>query len=159
MYGVITVLKIRSYEDCDAESIADISNTAFADEIERGMNRFTVEWSQTWRQRKRTRMLVAEDDSTLVGYLILTESNIEVPAQIHLMAVKEGFRGRGIGKQLVKAAVEYSVELGTGKVRLYTRPWNIGMIKMCVELGFIPEAYLRKEYLGEDLIQYSLFLE
>ena len=153
------MLRIRSYEERDAECIADISNTAFADEIERGMNRFTVEWSQNWYQRKRARILVAEDDSTLVGYLILTESNVEVPAQIHLMAVKEGFRGRGIGKQLVKAAVEHSVELGSGKLRLYTRPWNIGMSKVCVELGFIPEAYLRKEYLGENLVQYSLFIE
>jgi RimJ/RimL family protein N-acetyltransferase len=155
----MVMLRIRPYEGRDAESIADISNTAFADEIERGMTRFTVEWSQNWHKRNNTRLLVAEEDSTPVGYLILTESNIEVPAQIHLMAVREGFRGRGIGKQLVKAAVEHSEKLGTGKVRLFTRPWNIGMIKVCVELGFIPEAYLRKEYLDEDLVQYSLFIE
>jgi ribosomal-protein-alanine N-acetyltransferase len=155
----MVMLRIRPYEERDAESIADISNKAFADEIERGMARFTVEWSQNWHKRERTRLLVAEEDSKPVGYLILTESNIEVPAQIHLMAVREGFRGRGIGKQLVKAAVEHSEKLGTGKLRLYTRPWNIGMIKVCVELGFVPEAYLRKEYLGEDLVQYSLFIE
>lgn len=75
------------------------------------------------------------------------------------MAVEEEFRGKGIGKRLVKAAVEYAKGFVSGKVRLYTRPWNVGMSKICLELGFIPEAYLRKEYLGEDLVQYSLFLE
>jgi RimJ/RimL family protein N-acetyltransferase len=57
----------------------------------------------------------------------------------------------------VNAAIEYAKGLGSHKVRLFTRPWNIGMSKICVELGFIPEAHLRKEYLGEDLVQYSLF--
>ena len=155
----MVMLKIRDYDDNDAESIANISIVAFADETERGMSRFTSEWCQNWSQRKGVKIFVADDDSTLVGYLILTESNVEVPAQIHLMAVKEEFRGKGLGKQLVRSAVEYAKELGSRKVRLYTRPWNVGMSKICVELGFIPEAYLRNEYLGEDLVHYSLFVE
>jgi len=31
--------------------------------------------------------------------------------------------------------------------------------KVCVELGFVPEAYLRKDYLNEDLVLFSAFLE
>ena len=149
---------IREYREVDAESIAKISNEAFADEIERGMNRFTSEWCQNWFQRKMTKIFVAEDNSVVQGYLILTESNVEVPAQIHLMAVDHEFRRKGIGKRLVNAAIEYVRGLGCHKVKLFTRPWNIGMSKICVELGFIPEAHLRKEYLGEDLVQYSLFI-
>ena len=122
------------------------------------MNRFNSKWCQNWSQRKGTKIFVADDNSTLIDYLILTESNIEIPAQIHLMAVKQKFRGKGIGKQLVRAAVEYAKELDSRKIKLYTRPWNVGMSKICDELGFIPEAYLRNEYLGEDLIQYSLFI-
>ena len=148
---------IREYREVDAEFIVNISLAAFTEEMDRGMNRFTLEWCQNWYQRKGTRIFVAEEDSNPIGYLILTESNIEVPAQIQLMAVEEKFRGKGIGKRLVKTAVEYVRGFGSGKVRLYTRPWNVGMSKVCVELGFIPEAYLRNEYLGEDLVQYSLF--
>ena len=150
---------IRAYREVDAEFIVNISLTAFTDEMDRGMNRFTLEWCQNWYKRKGTKIFVAEEDSNPIGYLILTESNIEVPAQIHLMAVEEKFRGKGIGKRLVKTAVEYVKGFGSGKVRLYNRPWNVGMSKVCVELGFIPEAYLRNEYLGEDIVQYSLFLE
>lgn len=150
---------IREYNEGDAEFMVNISNTAFTDEIERGMTRFTPEWCQNWSKRKGTQIFVAEEDSNLIGYLILTESNVEVPAQIHLMAVEEKFRRKGIGKRLVKTAVEYVKGSDSLKVRLYTRPWNVGMSKVCVELGFVPEAYLRNEYLGEDLVQYSLFLE
>ena len=150
---------IRDYREVDAEFIVKTSLAAFTDEMDRGMNRFTLEWCQNWYQRKGTKIFVAEEKSKPIGYLILTESNIEVPAQIQLMAVEEKFRGKGIGNRLVKTAVEYVKEFGSGKVKLYSRPWNVGMSKICVELGFIPEAYLRNEYLGEDLVQYSLFLE
>jgi len=44
-------------------------------------------------------------------------------------------------------------------VKLFTRLWNIAMCKVCLELGFIPEACLRREYLNEDVILYSAFLE
>jgi RimJ/RimL family protein N-acetyltransferase len=152
------MLKIRDYMDVDAETIANISNEAFSDEIERGMYRFTSEWSQNWDKRKGTKIFVAEKISQVLGYLLLTENNVEVPAQIHLMAVEKESRGKGIGKKLVKAAVEHVKTLKCRKVRLYTRPWNIGMSKVCIELGFVPEAYLRKEYLNEDLVHYSLFL-
>lgn len=83
------MLIIREYKGNDAESIANISNTAFTDEIERGMNRFTPEWCQNWSQRKGVKIFVAIENSAVIGYLILTENNVEVPAQIHLMAVKK----------------------------------------------------------------------
>jgi len=32
------------------------------------------------------------------------------------------------------------------------------MAKVSLDTGFVPEAYLRREYLDEDLVQYSVFL-
>ena len=60
---------------------------------------------------------------------------------------------------MLKFSMQYARDCGKGKLRLYTRPWNTAMRKVCTDTDFISEAYLRKEYLGEDLIQYSLFLE
>lgn len=59
------MIRIRDYEDGDAESISDISNKAFSDEIERGMNHFTPKWCRNWYQRKGTKIFVAEEDSAL----------------------------------------------------------------------------------------------
>lgn len=89
----------------------------------------------------------------------MTEGNTELPAQIHMVAVKQDFRGRGIAKKLVRKALEHAKTVGRKKVKLFTRPWNLAMRKVCVELGFVPEACLRKDYLNEDLVLYSAFLE
>jgi RimJ/RimL family protein N-acetyltransferase len=74
------------------------------------------------------------------------------------VGVRSVSRGKGIGKKLVQEAIEHARALGRKKLKLYTRPWNIAMRKVCVDLGFVPEAYLRKDYLNEDLILYSVFL-
>lgn len=73
------------------------------------------------------------------------------------MGVEKSQRGRGIGKELVKSAITHVSSKKQVKLKLFTRPWNIGMSKVCIELGFVPEAHLKKDYLGEDLILYSYF--
>jgi hypothetical protein len=60
---------------------------------------------------------------------------------------------------LMKFTIQCARDCGKGMLRLYTRPWNTAMKNVCTDTGFTPEAYLKKEYLGEDLIQYSFFLE
>lgn len=89
----------------------------------------------------------------------MAEGSVEYPAQVHLIGVKSAFRRRGIGKQLVQKGIRRARAIGRKKVKLFTRPWNIGMRKICAELGFVPEAYLQKDYLNKDLILHSLFLQ
>jgi len=82
-----------------------------------------------------------------------------MPAQIHLVAVRKDLRRKGIGKELVKRAIEHAKAVGRKKIKLFARPWNVAMSKLCIDLGFVPEAYLRREYLDTDLTLYSFFLE
>jgi len=63
-----------------------------------------------------------------------------------------------IGGQLVLEALNQAKAVGRAKVRLFTRPRNIAVRIICAELGFVPEAYLRRDFLGEELILYSVFL-
>ena len=58
---------------------------------------------------------------------------------------------------LVRRAIDCWMDLKPMKIKLGTRPWNKGMRKICVELGFVPEAYLKMEYLGDDLLQCARF--
>ena len=110
-------------------------------------------------KRPNAQILVYETEELVVGFITMAEGSVEYPAQVHLVAVKSAFRGRGIGRQLVQEGIRRAKTIGRKKVKLFTRPWNIGMRKICAELGFIPEAYLQKDYLNEDLILYSLFLQ
>ncbi|MCK4424213.1 GNAT family N-acetyltransferase [Candidatus Bathyarchaeota archaeon] len=89
----------------------------------------------------------------------MTEGSIELPAQFHMLAVKWDFRGRGTAKKLVRKALEYVKAMGRNKVKLFTRPRNTAMRQACVELSFVPEAYLRKDFLNKDLALYSAFLK
>lgn len=150
------MITIRGFKEKDAETCTKIANEAFQAEIQRGMPSFTSEYFTKQPSRKGVKLVVAEREQ-VVGFMLVTHANGLVPAQVHLVAVDVGSRGHGIGKKLVQHAVDYVVENGWSKLKLSTRPWNTGMRKICVALNFIPEAYLRKEYLNEDLIQYGYF--
>ncbi len=56
-------------------------------------------------------------------------------------------------------AVRHAEASDAGKLKLSTRPWNHAMRAVCEAQGFVEEAYLRREYLGMDLVQYAYFNE
>jgi len=151
------VVKIRDFSDSDAVSLAEISNEAFCDEIAIGMSSFNPKRFIDFSQKEGVRVFVAEDKKNILGFLALTEGDIKVPAQIHLAAVAKESRGKGIGKELIKKSMEHVEAIGRRKIKLFARPWNVAMQKVCIDLGFVPEAYLRREYLDRDLILYSFF--
>ena len=153
------MFEITDFSEDDAETLAQISKEAFSDEHARGMSPFTPEGFINTSKREGVKTIVARSEGETVGFLRLTEGVEGQPAQIHLVAVEAGYRGHGLGTKLVRAAIDHVRKLKRTKLRLFTRPWNKAMIKVCINLGFIPEAYLRREYLDADLIQYSLFLE
>jgi predicted N-acetyltransferase YhbS len=150
------LLKIREFLETDAITLAQISNEAFKDEIDRGMPVFTEEIIMSFSKRV---FFVAEDGGEVVGFLTLNEGSVEAVPHIGLVAVKESHRGRGVGKKLMKTAVEHVEKLGRRKLKLFTRPWNKAMSKICLDLSFVPEAYLRRDYLDADIVLYSLFFE
>ncbi len=151
------MIEIRNFSDSDSGSLAEISNEAFCDEIAIGMPSFNPRRFIEFSKKDGVKVFVAEDRNNAVGFLTLTEGDIELPAQIHLVAVKKEFRGKGIGKELTKKGLEHAEAIGRRKIKLFARPWNVAMQKVCIDLGFVPEAYLRREYLNRDLILYSFF--
>jgi len=151
--------KVREFRGKDAVILAQIFSEAFADEIARGMPTLPPERFIDLSKRAEVKIFVAENREGAVGFLALTEGNVEMPAQIHLVAVKKDLRGRGIGKVLVKKSIEHAKAVGRKKIKLFARPWNVAISKLCIDLGFVPEAYLRREYLDTDLVLYSAFFE
>jgi len=153
------MIEIREFRDSDSPEIARIMNEAFGDEIERGMQKFEAEGFSKRAEFKHVNQFVATSDGVVAGYLLLTGPREGAPPQIHLVAVDEGIRGEGIGGMLVDSAIERFRGMGEAKLKLFTRPWNTPMRRICEKKDFTEEAYLRKDYLGEDLILYSLFVD
>ncbi|MBN2334324.1 GNAT family N-acetyltransferase [Candidatus Bathyarchaeota archaeon] len=148
---------VRPFREDDSERLAEIANEAFDDEIAHGMLRFSDEYFVKRTERAGVKLFVADVDCSANGFLLLTDANVEAPAQVHLVAVDKRYRGMGVGRRLMTEAVGYAKRSGAGKLKLSTRPWNHAMHALCASLGFTKEAYLRKEYLGEDLVQFALF--
>jgi len=153
------LFELRDFLEGDAQALTEIGNEAFSEEITRGLPAFTPDRFVKMHEREGVKLVVVESNKSVAGFLVVTVGDEAVPAQVHLVGVEKSLRGRGIGKELVKFSIQYAKEVGKKKLRLYTRPWNLAMRKVCLDTGFIPEAYLRREYLNEDLIQFSLFLE
>lgn len=154
------MFKIRDFYKKDAPTLTEIFCEAFSDEVSRGMQQITAERFVEFSKKPGVKIFVSESEELkIVAFLTMTEGSIELPAQIHMVAVKQDFQGRGVAKELVLKALGHAKAVGRKKVKLFTRPWNLAMRKVCVELGFVPEAYLRKDYLNEDLVLYSAFLE
>jgi ribosomal protein S18 acetylase RimI-like enzyme len=65
---------------------------------------------------------------------------------------------KGIGRALLNRVVEYSKEQKCHKITLYTLPVLIPALGLYFKLGFVPEAYLRKEWWGVDFIKMSKWL-
>ena len=149
-------MKIRNFLEQDKETCVVIANEAFEDEIQRGMPVFTEEYFIKRGVMNGVKLVVAYEER-VIGFMLLTDAKVQVPAQLHLVAMDKQYRGKGIGKKLVQYAVDYTLENGWVKLKLSTRPWNKAMRKICSDLGFNEEVLLRKEYLGEDLIQYGYF--
>ncbi len=150
---------MRGFRDGDAAGLAEIANEAFSDEIGRGMQVFDKDYFVKRGGRPGVRLVVAEVEGVAAGFMLMTDATVETPAQLHLVAVESGLRGRGIGGLLVGEAVRLAMDGGAGKLKLSTRPWSKAMRGVCEAHGFVEEAYLRREYLGEDLVQYAYFVE
>ena len=150
-------MEIIDFHQDHAKTLSNIANEAFEDEIQRGMIPFDGDYFKRRSEIPGTRIWIGTVEGKSVGFIVLTEGGAGMPSQIHLLAVDQGYRGKGFGKMLVRRAIDCWMDLKPMKIKLGTRPWNKGMRKICVELGFVPEAYLKMEYLGEDLVQYALF--
>ena len=116
---------------------------------------FATPWSrESFRQELErnvaARYLVAETDSRVIGYagawVILDESHITN------IAVLEAFRGRGIGKQLTQALLQYLSNLGACYATLEVRVSNERAQNLYKELGFINVGKRKRYYEdnGED---------
>ncbi|MET8474938.1 GNAT family N-acetyltransferase [Streptomyces sp. NPDC006422] len=94
--------------------------------------------------------LVAELDGRLVGYVRLglptpLESNAHV-RQIMGLAVSDEARGRGVGRALVRAAVELARRQGARRITLRVLGHNTPARRLYEAEGFVVEGVLPEEF-------------
>ena len=81
------------------------------------------------------------DDGTLVG--IVSVSVIGRTAKVDLLAVEEGYRGRGIGRRLMGSAVMFARERDCDELIVVTQGENVEACGFYASLGML--EYERSE--------------
>jgi ribosomal protein S18 acetylase RimI-like enzyme len=65
---------------------------------------------------------------------------------------------KGLGEALLNHVLEYCKQQKCHKITLYTLPVLVPAVNLYLKLGFVPEAYLRKEWWGIDFLKMSKWL-
>ena len=132
---------IRRMTKADIKAVHDIE-----------MHTFAVPWPEPsfhheLEQNPAARYLVAEDDGTVIAYagawMIFEEGHITN------IAVREDFRGQGIGKKLTEALIQYAANLGVQYMTLEVRKSNLIAQGMYKQLGF-EKLGVRKRYYPDN---------
>lgn len=98
---------------------------------------------------ERRALFVAEaDDGRLVGEIGLSLAPYGV-ADLG-MAVADGWRGRGVGRALLDAGVDWARAAGAHKVALQVWPHNAAGRALYARVGFVEEGRLRRHYPRRD---------
>lgn len=108
---------------------------------------FSVPWSAngffSFLIREDTLFLVAEEEGSIVGYcgvvMVLNEGDI---TNVAVLAKRQS---RGIGRQLMEALIDKTLDKGVDKLHLEVRQSNERAISLYERLGF-EKVGLRKNY-------------
>jgi ribosomal protein S18 acetylase RimI-like enzyme len=131
--------RIRPAEARDLFALAEFGLALARGHVELDARRFVVpgggaqaylEFFSRELERRETVVLIAEDRATPVGYAFVRmepasfEALCEPSAWLHDVYVDPSCRGRGIGRQLVCAAIESARRLGSSSLMLGVFPTN-----------------------------------
>jgi ribosomal protein S18 acetylase RimI-like enzyme len=89
-------------------------------------------------------------DENLIGFLWLYKHNFFYETRLHVnqIVVNSQFRGRGIGKQLMKEVEKQAEQLGVETIDLFVSESNREAMKMYTEMGYETERRLIKKGVG-----------
>ncbi len=81
-------------------------------------------------------VLVAIAESRAVGHLQLVQAAAPDASEIRNMAVEAGYRGRGIGRALIQAAIDLTRAQGRSKLVVATAAADVGNLRFYQRVGF-----------------------
>ena len=93
-------------------------------------------------------LLVADAAGAVVGHLSL---DLAAYGTADLgMALREGWRGRGLGRAMLRTGIDWARAAGAVKISLEVWPHNEAARSLYVRLGFVEEGRKRRHYRRRD---------
>jgi RimJ/RimL family protein N-acetyltransferase len=144
----VAELLVRPTEPEDLDELLDLYEAVAAERIHIGGEapidrpRRRARWLETLDPSTAATSFVAQAGGELVGQLGLTGAG-----RMDLgMFVAAPWRGRGVGKALLEAALDYARAHEAYKISLEVWPHNTAAISFYEKFGFEREGYLRKHW-------------
>jgi ribosomal protein S18 acetylase RimI-like enzyme len=143
-------IRIRTAQDSDIAALAEFGLALARLHVEIDERRFVlprggidafVEFFRGELARPESILLIAEEEMISVGYAFVRmepasiEALCETSAWLHDVYVDPRFRGSGVGRQLVLAAIESAKELGSSNLMLGVSPANTQARQFYERLG------------------------
>jgi len=116
--------------------------------------------------RQRGHMILARgrEDHALAGMVVVVPPSSHArrlagpdEAELHLLAVDPAYRGRGVGRALILAALESIHRQGFRKTVLWTQPSMVGAQRLYEGLGFVRNASRDPNFDGIRFLAYEVY--
>ncbi len=124
---------------------------------------FSTPWSQNTfnnlLNRRDSDLWVAAVDGSVVGYAVVWF--VAEEAELGNLAVMPGWRGRGLGRQLLDQSIAFASEQEASRIYLEVRPSNLAAQQLYESRGFIVVGLRRRYYRApvEDALVMCLELD
>ncbi|MGW7606890.1 N-acetyltransferase family protein [Streptomyces sp. NPDC054766] len=135
-------LSIRPGTESDLPEVVRLDEEAFPE------GPYDYDILRQWLDVCGDRLLVADDGTTLHGYVAVAATPDPTRTWIVSLAVAPGRRGHGLGRQLMLETLGHLRSDGVREVRLTVAPSNTTAIVLYRSLGFVPVGGIHKDYLG-----------
>ncbi len=166
---------VREMKPEDAEESAKVSAEAMEDSWNRHERDYyprkalefdmSVHMSEKYIkgiQESNDFLFVGDENGKIVGVAVGTilrgYEKVGGLARLGWICVHPSRQGKGIGEALLNRVVEYCKQQKCHKITLYTLPVLVPAVNLYLKFGFVPEAYLHKEWWGIDFIKMSKWL-
>jgi ribosomal protein S18 acetylase RimI-like enzyme len=94
-------------------------------------------------------VLVAMDDGRAIGHVQITDTDDAQASEIKNIAVAPGHRGRGIGRSLLRAAIDHARARGRTRLVVATAAADAGNLRFYQRAGFRLRAVERDAFTPE----------
>ncbi len=142
------MIEISELIEADEETLSSVNH--LLPQLSGSAQLISLERLQTLASSESTRLYLAKEGDHIHGMLSLVVFGIPTgtKAWVEDVVVDDGARGKGVGKSLMRHAIEQAQQLGAKAVDLTSRPSREAANKLYQSLGFETRETNVYRYLG-----------